>query len=455
MTPLSELVKQHRPFARPSAVEPVETSRAAQSIRRRWPDVDTMDPEADPVALASEMDRRRRRGDWQDFHWLDATRTACALLDNGLWEDPQFAPLFEFLLDQIGPGDRPANGTYVRTMFRKYLDTFASSSEATHRLASALKVHWPKVGLPIRALVHQFRIFDVDSAPAQAIAAYMDKQDKPFEALRKVGMEAPHGAGLMSAAHLHFIDKLRPRVNREDLFAVEKLLEWLQPPNHGLALQGKGAGAALEALLLPWRMRNPTPELKRLLEARLVSTYGDPRINTAGVWSTCSDETRRVMLKWLCAATMELFFEIITQAEASHMWADRKGLWMDLHKQDRITQAWFALSHECIAIADRLDRRPAGLEPTFARNNSGSQGGDRKKTLLIMEIEGRWVVEGSHNFPTHIFPRTSMGTSIKAFKPYRNSYTCDQFRNIRGPEQPQQIWHRKNWRNKVLMELLG
>ena len=37
--------------------------------------------------------------------------------------------------------------------------------------------------------------------------------------------------------------------------------------------------------------------------------------------------------------------------------------------------------------------------------------------------------------------------------PYDDSYTCDQFRYIPGPERPERIVHLSNWRNKVLMAL--
>ena len=83
-------------------------------------------------------------------------------------------------------------------------------------------------------------------------------------------MEAPHGAGLMQVAHLHFVSKLAPRIRNGDLDAAEKLLDWIDPPDLGTPLQGPGAGKAMDALLLPWCTRDPEPALKKLLETRLV-----------------------------------------------------------------------------------------------------------------------------------------------------------------------------------------
>lgn len=452
MMSLSALLKRKRPFARPSvAAEPVEVRRAGRNIRRRWPDADTVDPETDPEALALAMERRRNNGDWRGFFWADIRRTAIALLDSGLWQDQRFDRLFDFMLDQIGPGaTRPANGPYVRSMFRKYLDTFDSASTATHRLAKALKQHWADAKLPIGSLVHHFRIFDPDTDPPRTIAAYMDNRHDPFRALRTAGMDAPHGPGLMQAAHMSFVSRLAPRIRSRDTDganAAKKLLDWIDPPGLG-ALQGPGAGKAIDALLGPWYEHEPEPAFRKLLAARLVGAYHDPRVNPVGMWSACSDRSRDVMLNWLTGATIQLFFDIVTQADSSHMWSDRKSLWSDLYRKGRITQAWFALSKKGEGIARSLDRKRDGMALEFAENRSLTPP-DRQKCLLMMSIDGRWVVEGSHNFPTWVFPRQHLIT----FTPYEKAYTCEQFRRVRGPEQPKRIVHSSDWKNGVLTAL--
>lgn len=446
MTALSELLKQDRPFGRPSVPkEPVEVRRAGDNIYRRWPDVDSVDPETDAEALALEMERRRRNDDWRGFFWSDVRRTAIALLDSGLWKDKRFKELFYFTLRQIGP---KANGPYVRSMFRKYLDTFDRASNATLRLADVLKRHWRVTTLPIGSLVHHFRIFDPDTDPPRTIAEYMDNQHDPFRALRTVGMEAPHGAGLMQAAHLHFVEKVAPRIRDGDLETVKRLLDWISSPNREHPLQGDGAGKAMDALLLPWAADDPGSDIKTLLEMRLVGAYGDPRGKTAGAWSACSGGSRDVMLKWLAGATIQVFFDIVTQADSTHMWSHRKRLWRDLYEEGRITQAWFALSNKGMDIARSLEDKPDSIALARAENTSLSPQ-DRKKCLLIMRIDGRWIVEGSHNFPTWVFPRGDLTT----FRPYENSYTCEQFRNARGRERPERIVHSSAWKNAVLTAL--
>ena len=447
MTPLSELLKQDRPSVRSSMPEePVEVRRACSSIDRRWSEADAIGSETNAEALAFRMERRRRNDDWRGFSWSDARRTALALLDSGLWADARFNGLFRFTLDQIGPG---ANRPYVRAMFDMYLRTFDPRSDATRRLAAVLKRHWSTTALPIGSLVRRFRIFDLDTDPPRTIAEYMDSQHAPFRALHTAGVKAPHGKGLMQEAHSRFIEKVTLRIRDGDLDAIKRLLNWISPPSQRSPLLGNRAGEAIDVLLLPWRTDDPGSEIKTLLKTRLTRAYGDPRIGAAGAWSTCESTSRNVMLKWLAGGTIQVFFDIVTQADRSHMWSDRKRLWRDLYEEGRITQAWFALSQKGMDIARNLDNRREGVTLLEFAENKSSTAQDRRKCLLMMRIDGRWVVEGSHVFPTWVFPREELAT----FRPFESSYTCEQFRDAQGPEKPERIVHSRTWKNTVLAAL--
>ena len=85
------------------------------------------------------------------------------------------------------------NRPYLRTLFRKYIETFEPDSRLTRGLAPILKIHWREAGLSVEPLVTRFRIFDRDPSPSPVIAAFMAGQDDPFAAVRGLGVEAPHG----------------------------------------------------------------------------------------------------------------------------------------------------------------------------------------------------------------------------------------------------------------------
>ena len=446
MTSLSERLKRGiSPVRGPMPDKPVAVLRAAESIAGTWPHVEIEPAEEDPEQLVREVERRRRTGDWSDFYWADLDRASRALIDSGLWHDRQHGRLLEFLLDQVRPG---VNRPYLRTLFRKYLETFDPGSTLTRALAPVLKAHWRETALPVEPLVTQFRIFDLDPLPFPVIAAFMVSRDDPFAALREFGVEAPHGPGLMAAAHPFFVSSLAPRIAEGESDAAHRLLSWLNPEGEHDPLQGAGAAQALDALLQPWQKGDPDSDLRHLIEARLLSAYGDPRIETTGVWLLISADSRRVILKWLAGATIQVFFDIVTQADRTHMWSDRKRLWMDLFDEGLVTQAWFALSEAGIRVADRLQSEQDGIPLAFGRNRSRLWG-DRQKCLLIMNVGGRWVVEGSSDFPTWVFPPGD----LSVLTPYEASYTYEYIRDIQGPDQPKRIRHNPPWRNNVLVAL--
>lgn len=396
--------------------------------------------------------------DWTDFFWADLTRTALAVFDRGLWREAHHRELFEFLIHQLGhPQASPA---YVHGVFRKYLELFNPATALTRRLAEALKEHWPRTGLPVERLVHEFRLFDLDKNPDLRVASWMDerKQEdvatemgrfRTFRVLRELGLEAPHGPGLMGRAHEHFVRMLAHPIGRGDPTAIQKLLDWLYlPPDMDHALRGAGAARAIDTLLRPWHRADPAPDVRRVIQERLLAAYGDLRVKDTGEWKSCSEDAQRVMRRWLTGATIDVFFEIVTRADPSHMWPERKRFWTGLYEDGWVTEAWFALSRQAENLAGRLVvKEEEGREPlAFARNTSGNTE-DRKKNLLVMNVRGRRVVEGSHNFPVWIFA-PFLNDQI-APEMYSNEYRCEQIRSATRSRGVERIVHIGDWQNKV------
>ena len=450
-TLLSKYLASKRQFLIPrGATQAVHVHRAEERIRRHWPDVDVFDTsKCDAEQLAVEMDRRREKNDWREFYWADAAHTASAFIDNELWKSKRFEKLFDFLIGQVGSG---GNRMYMRALFHKYLETFSPTQTLTKRLATNFSTGdtWKEIDLPAK-LVDAYKVFSVDTAP-ERIAEDMLKNPSPFNTLLQNGIKAPHSSGLMERAHKKFLAQLAPQIKLQNSNAIETMLEWLNPQTSGSVLRGKGAADAVGVILLACRQQEPNTSIKEKIKSRLVDAYGDPRLERTGTWAMCSEEAKKVILRWLAGETIEAFFEIISQCERSHtetehMWTDRRGLWIDLYKNNHITEAWFALSRQGARIARNLaEQTEAPSLQEFAENRSFSTQ-DREKCLLFMQISGRWVVEGSHNFKTHIF----QSGDTSSVTPYEKIYTCEKYRrSTRAKRIPH---HATTWRNKVMEEL--
>ena len=396
----------------------------------------------DPLVLIRDLDQRHRYSDWQDYYWADFTRTASAFIEQGYWTRLGYRRLRNFLLEQIHAG---ANQLYLRTIYKKYLETFDPESNLTKDLAESFQNSWTQLNLPIKEQVERFHIFDIKAAPVELVSRHIDAQPNPYESIRDIGIDAPHGQGLMHQAHLNFTAKQARGIESGNYGAALKLLDWIHPQHRDPHQNPKDA---LDALLLPWEHKDPRQELKDLISTRLVEAYGDLRISDSGVWQTCTTLSRQILIRWLVGATIETFFEIVTDADSSHMWPYRREFWYELYERRRIHEAWFCLSSEGRRIANQMVERNEGIQLVYAANTSINST-DRKKCLLLMKVDNHWVVEGSHSFKVHIFPQTPRSQ----FDTFSQTYTCEQFRSISGPEEPERIVHSSNWQSKVLHAL--
>ena len=170
------------------------------------------------------------------------------------------------------------------------------------------------------------------------------------------------------------------RFAERDFDSIARLLNWLDPSGDGGTCLEAGAELPVNALLEPWLDRDPPPDVKESIQRRLFSAYGDPS-RGLGVWPRCSKEAYRVMQKWVVGKRIRVFFDIVTETDRSHMWADRREVWIDLYDQGYITEAWFAFSQAgARAARQRATQRDDKSLASFAINKS-SNSEDRKKCL--------------------------------------------------------------------------
>ena len=176
-------------------------------------------------------------------------------------------------------------------------------------------------------------------------------------------------------------------------------------------------------------VRAPDSDLQHLIEARLLAAYGDPRIRSTGVWSLISAGARRVSPPVACGGHHP---GVLRYRDAGRPHAHVVGPQAPL---DGPLRRWshhasLVRTERCrgTSVAARLRNASKTRSRWRSAGTALQSSQDRNKCLLIINVQGRWVVEGSHSFPTWVFPS---GDS-DALVPYEDSYTCDQFRSHRG-----------------------
>ncbi|MDA9505849.1 hypothetical protein XI09_14640 [Bradyrhizobium sp. CCBAU 11386] len=409
---------------------PTRLAAAARRILSHWPDVVADPPERDRDRLVTEMSRRLQAGDWKGVRMSFVTSAARALFDAERRSRPALEPLRRFYYSELEASD---SRSFLAAMMSVYLGSYEPGATHTVALARSLAKVRQRLDARSRLLVDEVPEVLDPKKGAEALGSLMVQMDDPWQGLRDLHLLSPHAPGIMDFAHRAFVDRVAPKLNQPT--EIERLLRWLKPD--GREPRASGAGEAIEALLMPWRDRDPSSQMQHDLITRIVGYYGDPRVRgRAGVWSSVSEELLAILLRWLTGANIRFFLEIVSAVEDSHMWAPREKFWLSLYNQRRIDAAWVAFSDAGAALA----RRRAGTRAIpFGRQIAG---GSRSGTcLLILKIGAKIVVEGSSNYKIHIFDERNS----RAPKLYQNSYDCDAIRRISGAQAKMHLGYWEGW----------
>ncbi|WP_395660119.1 EH signature domain-containing protein [Aestuariivirga sp.] len=386
--------------------------RSIEKILARWPDIVSSPPERDREALALSMLFRIQNNKWTDITIQRVTSAAIAIFDEDRRRRPDLLPARKFYLGEIA-ASKP--GPFLDGMVEVYIDSFDLEGEHTKLLADALSARRADLGGRLQKL-HKIlqRLFKPDAAPLDLARMMLEAEDS-YAAMISNGLTTPHASGLARAAHKIFLQLLAPELDKAE--ARTKLFHWLTPEN-GPVLQS-GAGAAVEALLAPWRDHPPPAALRNELSERIIAAWNDPRLHAGGIWSGFDPALRAILLQWLTYQDMKFFCDMVTATQNSHMWPPRRDFWLKLHKDNMIDEAWVAFGSDARRFAQQnlLSSGRTDAVKRFALQPD--RGGST--SLLIMRIGNKIVVDGCHSYKTHIFRQDDK----RAPKLYERVYHCD------------------------------
>ncbi|MDZ4392048.1 EH signature domain-containing protein [Cypionkella sp.] len=433
--PLSERLAELRPLSVPTAPSFTLIQRSIQRIIDRY-DAPSTPPEHEAEKLLAEMLRRILADDWRKVPLSFATRVAGLAFAAEYRDRADLTQVRQFLLAEITVSTKAG---FLNPMVRIYMESYAPGAEHTRALARALAGARSRIGPRWQQLLENIPdLFDADTAP-RSIAARMEAMDVPWHGLRAIGLRQPHAPGLMDAAHLAYLARIAPRLDQRA--EIDRLLGWLKPDAQ--SVRNVGAGAAITALMRPWMQRQPPKEIMTLLIDRLTENYGHPRVGRHAAWNEVDPAMESVFLRWLMGADIRFLFRVLTEVERNHMWADREDFWWTLHEQGRIDEVW-------IAFNDTGHRTAIMKLPPDARHGPlrfGHQIGEKDKSLLIMRIGDKVVVEGTYSFEVHAFDaRNSVAPKL-----YEPKYDVSKIRDKRPVLWKQR--HQGDWQSRVMRNL--
>lgn len=410
-----------------------EIRRRIDLVMQRWPDAVNVPEDRDRELLAKEMLRRVTHWDWSNINVSRINSTALAIFDEERRERPDLEPVRRFYLDEITVREP---GSFLDAMLWVYVESFVAGSDHTSMLAAALKARRSDFGGKAAHLVSALpNLFSERDAPND-LSKIMMAADDPFTQLREFGLRAPHASGLAHAAHSAFVERIGPKLRAPE--ARHRLFAWLMPKN-GSVLQA-GAGEAVEALLRPWFDRSPPEEVRHEISEAIIGAYNDPRLHRGGIWAGFDPALKDVLLRWLTKQDMKFFCDMVTATQDSHMWPPRRDFWLDLYDDGVIDEAWVAFGSAARDYAQKhlFKSEHANLVRRFGRQLDRGAS----TSLLVMRMGNKIVVDGCHNYKTHIFRITDP----EAPKLYQYTYHCDDImRSSKNAKSHSSIHNWKSW----------
>lgn len=435
---LFKVLSKRERLSSPTVTSLNKLESASKRVLDRWPDVVSEVPERDRERLVQFVKTKLDSNNWKDTKLSLVTRAARVIFDKDFCQRTDLENLRSFYIEETRASTRQG---FLAAMVSVYLTTYQPKAPHTSSLAGALKAAHNRLGAKWQNLLKQFpHLFDAKAD--ERLASLMAEMDDPWRGLKALGFQSPHAPGLMDHAHLAYVRAIGTKLSAKA--EIDRLLGWLKPEGH--EAKASGAAEAISALLEPWQKAAPSDGLRAHLVDHLVDLYGDPRIVRGAPWSGVNQGLKEIVFRWLTREDIIYFMDVVSAAEDSHMWPERRKFWLGLHKKNQIDAAWVAFSYEAQSVA-RQQYSKLGARASRQYGIQEARGTRSKTSLLILKIGNCIVVEGSHNYKVHIF-RASNKAAPKLFV-YR--YNCEIVRGISGSKT---VMHLGNWQGKV-NEMIG
>jgi hypothetical protein len=400
---------------------------AAERVRERWPDVQVSRIDKERETLAQKLRHRVETGDWEDTRLSLVVAAASAVFDEERRERPDLAQTRDFLYAEIAAS---TSETFLAGLLRVYLESYALESPHTKALASALGAATKRMNRSCRFLLEALpELIDTRSGP-DSLADRMSRMSEPYMELLRLGLRNPHGSGFMDFAHRSLTTLIRPHLSERNL--IDWYIRWLRPAGKE---QGRNTGAepAIEALIHPWLKDTPEDKLRSHLVETLIELYGDPRIKSGGVWGGIDERYLAIVYRWLTREDMRFFTGVVDATQKDAMWPPRRDFWLKLYDEGKIDAAWAALSKQGFEYArQHLMREDA--KNSDSRVGFQAAGGSRRDTsLLVMKVGNKIMVDGCHNYRTHVFD----AADPMAPQLFKEGYNCDEI--MRASDDRQRV----------------
>lgn len=394
---------------------------AKKRVLDRWPDIVPDPPERDQEAIIAQILALLQSNAWADVKMSFVLRALKVAFGPNFRNREDVAPIIDFAFAEL---EATSQSTFLNAMVAIYLSSYEPNADHSLDLGAKITAKRDLLSGKWRAVEDTYlTLFDASRAHDD-IAASMVDMNEPWQGLKANGFPNPHATGLMDHVHTAYVDRIRPKLNMENWLDV--LFKWLNPEPG--KRKTSGSIEVIEAVLGHWVRKTASDQTRQAVTEHLINQYNDPRTNRS-LWVGVSEDYMNVIFSWLTREDLRFFTSVVDATQRDPQWQPRKKFWLKLFDEGLIEQAWVAFCPSAERYA-RTHLIRSGYADNVRRFAKQSKGGTRSDTsILIMKIGNKIVIDGCHNYRTHIF---NIDDPV-APKLFRREYNCDEDVTVLAP----------------------
>jgi len=355
--------------------------------------------------------------------------------------------ILDFVLDRV---ENRSSTSLLRALTQAYFFGFnhTDKNEDCKKLTKVLQ-KCPENFTPDLLRHAQSNQFIGEEGPNQLAEIIMSSNENAVKQLAKLGFKG----GLSTSAFVEVaFEEACEMVARSwsDEASFHKLLDWNAGYDQGkdiLALAfPKKVKQLAHGLLFPWRSSNrePSSELQARIRNLFLTVLGDPRIEK-NKWRGVDEDDRQVFIRWMNAASMRQFFDIVSETMNSpnerRMWQSRRRFWTAYLGDAQ--EAWVVFGAKSAQLAE-WQARETGDDSFLQFAQFSTPGALSTHAVLLLRIGDLTIAEWNH------VGKCRMWLSRRGTAPvlYHKEYEVFALRNNEDWEtahygDEQYIWQRK------------
>lgn len=386
---------------------------AKKRVLDRWPELVPEPPERDHEAIIIQMLALLDSNRWEDVKMSFVLRALRVAFGPNFRTRGDVAPIIDFAFAEL---EATTQSTFLNAMVSIYLASYEPKAGHSLDLGAKITAKRDLLNGKWRAIDDVYpTLFDASRAH-EDIATSMEDMDDAWQGLKVAGFQNPHGIGLMDHVHASYVEKVRPSLQMESWLDI--LFKWLNPEPG--KRKTSGSINVIEAVLGHWVRKSASDQTRQAVTEHLINQYNDPRTNRS-LWMGVGEDYMNVIFSWLTREDLRFFTSVVDATQRDPQWQPRKKFWLKLYDEGLIEHAWVAFCPSAERYA-RTHLIRSGYADNVRRFAKQSKGGTRSDTsILIMKIGSKIVVDGCHNYRTHIF---NIDDPV-APKMFRREYDCD------------------------------